>query len=86
MRIFAAGASGVIGVKLVPLLVAAGHEVAGMTRSAEKAEALRIIGAEPVAYYEINKPSPPRIHVEEAARRTVSALARQSGVVIIVDT
>jgi len=29
MRVFVAGASGVIGVRLVPLLVAAGHEVAG---------------------------------------------------------
>ena len=33
MRIFVAGASGLIGVRLVPLLVEAGHEVAGMTRS-----------------------------------------------------
>jgi nucleoside-diphosphate-sugar epimerase len=48
MRIFVAGASGVIGVRLVPLLVAAGHEVAGMTRSAGKAELLRGLGAEPV--------------------------------------
>ena len=38
MRVFVAGATGVIGVRLVPLLVAAGHEVVGMTRSAEKAE------------------------------------------------
>lgn len=37
-----------IGVRLVPLLVSAGHEVAGMTRSAGKAEALRELGAEPV--------------------------------------
>ena len=48
MRIFVAGASGVIGIKLVPLLVAAGHEVAGMTRSSEKAERLRMLGAEAV--------------------------------------
>ena len=48
MRIFVAGASGVIGVRLVPLLVDAGHEVAGMTRSAEKADWLRALGAEPV--------------------------------------
>jgi nucleoside-diphosphate-sugar epimerase len=193
MRIFVAGASGVIGVKLVPLLVAVGHEVAGMTRSPEKAEGLRRIGAEPVVcdvfdadalceavvgfgaevvidqltalpddpgrivefdgantrirregtrnllaaakaagaarilaqsiawqlagdagaavaereravldaggvvlrygrlygpgtYYEVEKPPPPRIHVAEAARRTLSALARESGVVIIADT
>jgi uncharacterized protein YbjT (DUF2867 family) len=48
MRVFVAGASGVIGVRLVPLLVAAGHEVAGMTRSPAKVELLRGLGAEPV--------------------------------------
>ncbi|MGB2876064.1 MAG: NAD(P)-dependent oxidoreductase [Gaiellaceae bacterium] len=48
MRVFVAGASGVIGVRLVPLLVAAGHEVAGMTRSVGKVERLRALGAEPV--------------------------------------
>ena len=48
MRIFLAGASGVLGVRLVPLLVAAGHQVAGMTRSPEKADRLRALGAEPV--------------------------------------
>ena len=48
MRIFLAGASGVIGVRLAPLLVADGHEVAGMTRSPEKQELIRGLGAEPV--------------------------------------
>ncbi len=48
MRIFLAGASGVIGVRLLPLLVAAGHEVAGMTRSPAKLDALQALGAEPV--------------------------------------
>ena len=48
MRIFVAGASGVICMTLVPLLVAAGHEVAGMTRSTHKAEDLRALGAAPV--------------------------------------
>ena len=48
MRIFLAGASGVIGVRLVPLLVADGHVVAGMTRSESKAEVVRGLGAEPV--------------------------------------
>jgi nucleoside-diphosphate-sugar epimerase len=48
MRIFLAGASGVIGLRLIPLLVAEGHEVAGMTRSPDKAEKLRELGAEPV--------------------------------------
>ena len=48
MRVFLAGGSGVIGVRLIPLLVGAGHVVAGMTRSAGKADALRSLGAEPV--------------------------------------
>jgi nucleoside-diphosphate-sugar epimerase len=48
MRIFLAGASGVIGARVVPLLVEAGHAVAGMTRSTEKVDALRALGAEPV--------------------------------------
>ena len=48
MRVFLAGASGVIGVRLIPLLVRDGHEVAGMTRSPGKAAALRELGAEPV--------------------------------------
>jgi nucleoside-diphosphate-sugar epimerase len=48
VRIFVAGASGLIGVRLVPLLVADGHLVAGMTRSPQKAGLLRELGAEPV--------------------------------------
>src|SRR5579875_872200 len=48
MRIFLAGATGVIGMRLVPLLIDAGHELAGMTRSPGKAAALRELGAQPV--------------------------------------
>jgi len=48
VRIFIAGASGVIGVRLVPLLVADGHTVAGMTRSPQKAGMLAELGAQPV--------------------------------------
>jgi nucleoside-diphosphate-sugar epimerase len=48
MRIFVAGASGVLGSRLVPLLVADGHVVAGMARSPGKAGLLRELGAEPV--------------------------------------
>ena len=48
MRIFLAGASGVIGLPLVFLLVRWGHDVAGMTRTPAKAEKLRSLGAEPV--------------------------------------
>lgn len=47
-RIFLAGATGVLGIRLVPLLVADGHTVAGMTRSPEKADSLRMLAIEPV--------------------------------------
>ena len=48
MRIFVAGATGVIGVRLVPMLVQADHVAAGMTRSPGKADSVRELGAEPV--------------------------------------
>jgi 2-alkyl-3-oxoalkanoate reductase len=48
MRVFVAGATGVIGQHLVPSLVAAGHEVTGTTRSPAKAAQLQAAGATPV--------------------------------------
>src|SRR4029077_7942792 len=47
MRIFLAGASGAIGRRLVPLLIAAGHDVAGTTRSADAAGKLEAAGVRP---------------------------------------
>ena len=48
MKIFVAGATGALGRALVPQLVARGHEVAGMTRSASKQDLVRSLGARPV--------------------------------------
>ena len=48
MNIFLAGASGAVGRSLIPLLRINGHTVTGTTRSPEKPEALRALGAEPV--------------------------------------
>jgi nucleoside-diphosphate-sugar epimerase len=48
VRIFLAGASGVIGRRLVPLLRQAGHSVVGTTRAPVKVSGLRALGAEPV--------------------------------------
>ncbi len=45
MKVFVAGASGAIGRQLVPQLLAAGHEVTGMTRHEQNAEAIRAAGA-----------------------------------------
>ena len=47
MKIFVAGATGVIGKQLVPRLVAAGHEVIGTTRSESKSRELYDLGATP---------------------------------------
>jgi nucleoside-diphosphate-sugar epimerase len=46
LRVFIAGASGTLGRRLVPQLVAHGHHVIGTTRS--RADELRALGAEPV--------------------------------------
>ena len=48
MRVFVAGATGVIGSPLVPQLLQAGHEVTAMTRSVLRAEQLKAVGADPV--------------------------------------
>jgi nucleoside-diphosphate-sugar epimerase len=48
MRVFVAGATGAIGRQLVPRLVAAGHEVHGMTRSESKQAMLYELGVVPV--------------------------------------
>jgi nucleoside-diphosphate-sugar epimerase len=48
MRIFVAGATGAIGRQLLPKLAAAGHEVAGMTRTPAKLDDVRAMGAAPI--------------------------------------
>jgi nucleoside-diphosphate-sugar epimerase len=48
MRVFVAGATGAIGKQLVPRLIAAGHQVHGMTRSESKQVMLSELGAVPV--------------------------------------
>jgi 2-alkyl-3-oxoalkanoate reductase len=48
MRVFVAGASGVLGTRLVPQLVDRGHQVIGTATSPAKAERVRVLGATPV--------------------------------------
>ncbi len=48
MRVFVAGATGAIGRQLLPRLVAAGHEVHGMTHQWSRQALLRDLGAIPV--------------------------------------
>ncbi|MCW1916578.1 NAD(P)-dependent oxidoreductase [Luteolibacter sp. GHJ8] len=47
-RIFIAGASGAVGRRLCPMLVADGYEVTGMTRSPDKVPMLHELGVQPV--------------------------------------
>jgi nucleoside-diphosphate-sugar epimerase len=48
MKIFLAGATGAVGKRLVPMLVAGGHQVVATTRTTHKVDSLRVAGAEPV--------------------------------------
>lgn len=57
MRVFFAGASGVIGSRLVPMLVEAGHTVGAMTRSADKADRLAKMGAQPIVCDVFDRPA-----------------------------
>jgi nucleoside-diphosphate-sugar epimerase len=65
MKVFVAGATGAMGKQLVPALVAAGHRVVAMTRSADKTAALAAAGAEPVVADGLD-----RAAVVEAVTRT----------------
>jgi nucleoside-diphosphate-sugar epimerase len=49
MRVFLTGATGVVGRRALPGLVAAGHVVTAVARTAEKARFVREHGAEPVS-------------------------------------
>jgi nucleoside-diphosphate-sugar epimerase len=69
MEIFLAGAGGAIGRRLVPLLRAAGHHVAGTTRSSEKAAAIKSLGADPVVVDVFDR---------DALARAVKAFAPQA--------
>jgi 2-alkyl-3-oxoalkanoate reductase len=57
MRVLVAGASGAVGIRLIRILVAAGHRVTGLTRSPSKAEPLRRAGATPVVVDALDPPA-----------------------------
>jgi nucleoside-diphosphate-sugar epimerase len=56
MRVFVAGAGGAIGRRLVPQLVERGHGVVASTRSEEKLDGLRALGAEAVVMDGLDAP------------------------------
>jgi nucleoside-diphosphate-sugar epimerase len=49
VRVFIAGASGVVGCRAIPLLIAAGHRVTAMARTADAGARLSALGAAPIA-------------------------------------
>jgi 2-alkyl-3-oxoalkanoate reductase len=79
MRVFVAGATGAIGVQLVPQLVARGHEVVGMTRSPDKREALLVLGADPVVADALDRQAVRRAVIEAAPEIVVHELTALSG-------
>ena len=74
MRVFLAGASGAIGRRLVPMLVEAGHEVTGMTRSETSAEQIRGAGATAVVCDAFDRPALERVIREAAPEVLVNQL------------
>jgi len=65
MKVFVAGASGALGRRLVPVLIAGGHQVVGMTaRAGDGEHAVRALGAVPVVADGLDR---------EAVRRAVDA-------------
>ncbi|MER7555551.1 NAD(P)-dependent oxidoreductase [Nocardioides sp. NPDC126508] len=57
MRIFIAGGTGAVGIRMVPLLVAAGHEVYGSTRHEAGCETLAGMGATGIVMDPLNAQS-----------------------------
>jgi len=57
MRIFLVGATGVIGVRLLKLMLAEGHVIAAMTRTPAKKEGLRTAGVTPILCNLFDRPA-----------------------------
>jgi nucleoside-diphosphate-sugar epimerase len=79
MKVFVAGASGALGAPLVPELVAAGHEVVAMTRTASKHDALRAVGARPVVADALDPDAVARVVAEAEPEVIVHQLTALSG-------
>jgi 2-alkyl-3-oxoalkanoate reductase len=74
MKVFVAGAGGAIGRSLMPRLVEAGHRVTGATRSAERAEEIRAMGAEGVVVDVFDAPALRAVMAEAAPEVVVNEL------------
>jgi nucleoside-diphosphate-sugar epimerase len=79
MKVFVAGASGALGVQLVPDLVARGHEVVAMTRTPAKQDMLRTLGARPVVADALDPDAVARVVGEAEPEVIVHQLTALSG-------
>src|ERR671911_2179407 len=79
MKVFVAGASGALGAQLVPKLVAAGHQVVAMTRTASKQDGLRALGARPVVADALDPDAVARVVGEAEPEVIVHQLTALSG-------
>jgi 2-alkyl-3-oxoalkanoate reductase len=85
MKVFVAGASGALGAQLVPQLVAAGHQVVGMTRTASKQDGLRALGAQPVVADALDPDAVARVVGDAEPEVIVHQLTALSGKMSISD-
>jgi len=74
VKVFLAGAGGAIGTRLVPLLLDAGYDVFGTTRSKERAGALEAAGAEPIVVDVFDAPALARAMVGVRPRIVIHQL------------
>jgi nucleoside-diphosphate-sugar epimerase len=85
MKVFVAGATGVLGRALVPQLVARGQEVVGMTSSASKQDLVRSLGARPVVADALDPDAVARVVGEAEPEVIVHELTALSGPMSIRD-
>jgi nucleoside-diphosphate-sugar epimerase len=82
VRIFLAGATGAIGRQLVPLLLAAGHQVTGMTRSPQRAHELEAAGAEAVVADALEREA---VHAAVARARPEAVIHQLTAIPALID-
>ena len=85
MKVFVAGASGALGVQLVPMLVDDGHEVVAMTRTASKQDGLQALGARPVVADALDPDAVARVVGEAEPEVIVHQLTALSGPMRAID-
>lgn len=74
MRVLVAGATGVIGRQLTPMLVSAGYEVSAMSQSGQDAEAVATMGAQLVVADALNQSAVTRAISDAAPDAVVNML------------